>query len=113
MDVFNRFEASMLKHLGATHKDSADQWPETKRRIQSGFLAVKRVAKYWSLGTGHGRGIGAGPTNANKLRVMRSVIEGTLLACGNLGFGPWFKKRKPTKSWLEVSGVVWGWTDTV
>ena len=80
-DVLNKFEVRMLKHLGATHCDSADQWAETKRRVQAGFFAVKRVAKYWSLGSKRGRGSRSGLSNCRKLRVMRCVLEGTLLAC--------------------------------
>ena len=71
-----------MKHLGATHCDNADQWVETEKRVQAGFYAVKRVAKYWSLGTSHGRGSGTGLHTTKKLRVMRAVVEGTLLACG-------------------------------
>ena len=81
MDVLHRFEVRLLKHLGAAHCDSADQWAETKRRVQAGFFAVKRVAKYWSLGTHRGRGNKRGLTHSRKLRVMRCVVEGTLLAC--------------------------------
>ena len=82
MDVLNQFESRTLKHLGALHSDNADQWPETKKRVQAGFYAVKRVAKYWSLGTNRGWGNQAGLNNSRKLRVMRCVLEGTLLACG-------------------------------
>ncbi|CAE7729143.1 HFA1 [Symbiodinium sp. CCMP2592] len=81
-EVLNEFEAKTLKHLGATHCDNADQWAETKKRVQAGFYAVKRVAKYWSLGTSHGRGAGMGLHTTKRLRVMRAVVEGTLLACG-------------------------------
>ncbi|CAE7713008.1 unnamed protein product [Symbiodinium sp. CCMP2592] len=81
-EVLNEFEAKTLKHLGATHCDNADQWAETKKRVQAGFYAVKRVAKYWSLGTSHGRGAGMGLHTTKRLRVMRAVVEGTLMACG-------------------------------
>ena len=37
-DVLHRFEARLLKHLGATHTDNADQWAETKKRVQAGFF---------------------------------------------------------------------------
>ena len=80
-DVLNQFETKVLKHLGARHRDNADQWAETKKRVQAGFFAVKRVAKYWSMGTDRGRGSQAGLATARKLRVMRCVLEGTLLAC--------------------------------
>ena len=80
-EVLNQFEARVLKHLGATRRDSADQWTETKKRVQAGFFAVKRIAQYWSLGTERGRGKSAGLATARKLRVMRCVLEGTLLAC--------------------------------
>ena len=80
-DVLNQFETKVLKHLGATHRDNADQWAETKKRVQAGFFAVKRVAKYWSMGTNRGRGSQAGLATARKLRVMRCVLEDTLLAC--------------------------------
>ena len=43
-DVLNQFEARLLKHLGATHCDNADQWAETKKRVQAGFFAVKRIS---------------------------------------------------------------------
>ena len=41
-EVFNRCETSALKHLGATHRDNADQWAETKKRAQAGIFAVKK-----------------------------------------------------------------------
>ena len=41
MDVLNKFKSRTLKHLGALHSDNADLWPETKKRAQAGFYAVK------------------------------------------------------------------------
>ena len=81
-EVLHRFEARALKHLGATHTANADQWAETRRRVQAGFFAVKRIAKLWSLGSHRGRGSHRGLTTTRKLKVMRAVLEGTLLACG-------------------------------
>ena len=79
MDVTREFEQKTMKHLGAFLK-----WPDTKKRVQAGFLAVKRIAKLWSLGSPHGRGRQTGLSTSRKLKVMslRSVVEGTLLACG-------------------------------
>ena len=71
-----------MKHLGAFLNDSADYWPDTRKRVQAGFFAVRRIAKLWSLGTARGRGSGAGLSKTRKLRVMRTVVEGALLACG-------------------------------
>ena len=48
----------------------------------SGILCGQRVTQYWSLGTNRGRGNQTGLNNSCKLRVMRCVLEGTLLACG-------------------------------
>ena len=80
-DVLNKFEKRLLKHVGATHCDNADQWAETKKRVQAGFFAVKRISKCWSIGINRGRGNSKGLAQARKLRVMRCVLEGTLLAC--------------------------------
>ena len=82
MEVFNQFETRALKHLGSMLTDNADQWRETNRVVQAGFYAVKRLAKIWSLGTPRGRGSSGGLTSVRKLKVMRAVLEGTLLACG-------------------------------
>ena len=82
MEVFNHFETRALKHLGSMLTDNADQWRETNRVVQAGFYAVKRLAKIWSLGTPRGRGSSGGLTTVRKLKVMRTVLEGTLLACG-------------------------------
>jgi ribonuclease HI len=81
-EVLNEFEVKFLKHLGATLTDTGDQWKETSRRVQAGFFAVRRIAKLWSLGSNRGRGSRTGLSNERKLRVMRCVLEGTLLACG-------------------------------
>ena len=81
-EVLNKFEQKTVKHLGAFLDDSADYWPDTKKRVQAGFFAVRRIAKLWSLGTARGRGNSAGLNKARKLRVMRTVLEGTLLAGG-------------------------------
>lgn len=42
MDVTREFEQKTMKHLGAFLNDTADYWPDTKKRVQAGFLAVKR-----------------------------------------------------------------------
>ena len=82
MEVLHQYERRLLKHLGATLSDNAAQWAETNRRVQAGFFAVKRVAKLWSLGTHRGRGSGRGLSITRKLKIVRAVLEGTLLACG-------------------------------
>ncbi|CAJ1414131.1 unnamed protein product, partial [Effrenium voratum] len=82
MEVLEEFECRTLKHLGTLLSDKADLWPETKRRFQAGFFAVRRVAKLWSLGSHRGRGSTGGLSTCRKLKVMRAVIEGTVLACG-------------------------------
>ena len=46
-EVLNQFESRLLKHLGATHTGTADQWTETKKRVQACFFAVTRIARYW------------------------------------------------------------------
>ena len=93
-NVFNEFEVQFLKHLGATLTDNADQWAETKKRVQAGSFAVKRIAKLWSLGTHRGRGKRAGLSNARRLRVMKCVLEGTLLACGKTRVWNLVQERK-------------------
>ena len=72
MDVPREFEQRTIKHLGAFLNDSADYWPDTKKRVQAGFLAVKRIARYWSLGSPHGRGLKQGLATDRKLKVMRA-----------------------------------------
>ena len=80
-EVLSQFERRTMKHLGAFLNDCADYWPDTKKRVQAGFLAVKRIARLWSLGTPHGRGSSRGLSNSRKLKVMKAVLEGTVLAC--------------------------------
>ena len=50
-EVLSQFKRRTMKHLGAFLNDCADYWPDTKKRVQAGFLAVKRIARLWSLGT--------------------------------------------------------------
>ena len=52
-----------------------------KKRVQAGFFAVKRIARRWSLDTERGRSKRGGLSTVRELRVMRCVLEGTLLAC--------------------------------
>ena len=94
MDVLNIFEKRLLKHLGATHTDNADQWAETTKRLQAGFYAVKRIAKYWSLGSDHGRGRRSGLSTHRKLKIMRCVVEGTLLSCSKTRVWSLVQERK-------------------
>ena len=82
VETLHQFEQRTIKHLGAFLNDSGDYWPDTKKRVQAGFFAVRRVARLWSLGTPRGRGSHKGLTQARKLKVMRAVLEGTVLACG-------------------------------
>ena len=96
-EVLNQFESRLLKHLGATHTDNADQWTETKKRVQAGFFAVKRIARYWSLDTARGRGKRGGLSTSRKLRVMRCVLEGTLLACGKSRVWSLAQERKANR----------------
>ncbi|CAK9056851.1 LINE-1 retrotransposable element ORF2 protein (ORF2p) [Includes: Reverse transcriptase [Durusdinium trenchii] len=48
-EVLSQFERRTMKHLGAFLNDCADYWPDTKKRVQAGFLAVKRIARLWRL----------------------------------------------------------------
>lgn len=93
-EVLNQFEHKTIKHLGAFLNDSADYWTDTKKRVQAGFFAVRRVARLWSLGTAHGRGSNKGLSNSRKLKIMRSVLEGTLLACGKTRVWSKVQERK-------------------
>ena len=80
-ETLAQFERRTLKHLGAFLNDCADYWPDTRKRVQAGYLAVKRIARLWSLGTPHGRGCRPGLSTHRKLKVMKAVLEGTVLAC--------------------------------
>ena len=94
VEVLNEFEKHTLKHLGAFLNDCADYWPDTKKRVQAGYLAVKRIARLWSLGTPHGRGKRGGVATSRKLKVMRTVVEGTVLACGKTRVWSKVQERK-------------------
>ena len=91
-----------MKHLGAFLNDSADYWPDTRKHVQAGFFAVRRIAKLWSLGTARGRGNNAGLNKARKLRVMCTVLEGNWLVV-KLEFGLRRKKGKPNRFCQGVS----------
>ena len=69
MEVLHQFEKRVLKHLGAIHVDNADQWAETKRRVQAGFFAVRRIAKLWSLDTQRGCGKKGGLATVRRLKI--------------------------------------------
>ena len=102
-EVLNKFEQKTVKHLGAFLNDSADYWPDTKKRVQAGFFAVRRIAKLWSLGTARGRGNSAGLNKARKLQVMRTVLEGTLLAGGKTR--TWSKAQERKAQQVLSSGI--------
>ena len=78
-----KLAARLRKHLGAPHTDNADQWAETAKRVQAGFFAVKRVARYWSLDTARSKKKRGGLSTSRKLRAMQCVLDGALLACSN------------------------------
>ena len=93
-EVLNQFEQRTLKYLGAFLTDSGDGWADTRKRVQAGFFAVRRIARLWSLGTFKGRGSNRGLTNHRKLKVMKTVLEGTLLACGKTRVWTKVQERK-------------------
>lgn len=82
LEPLNAFECRTLKHLGAFLNDSGDYWSDTKRKAQAGFFAVPRIARLWSFGSPRGRGFKSGLASSRRLKVMRAVVEGTVLACG-------------------------------
>ena len=105
-----RFSFSIShKHVGATLTDNAEKWAETKKRVQTRFFAVRRIAKLWSLGTHRGRGKPgkrAGLANARLLHVMKCVLEGALLACGTPRVWNLVQERKANQvlsSWSSRS----------
>ena len=93
-EVMQQFEQHTLKYLGAFLTDSGDGWADTRKRVQAGFFAVKRIARLWSLGIHKGRGSHRGLSNHRKLRVMKTVFEGTLLACGKTRVWSTVQERK-------------------
>ena len=93
-DTLNQFEQHTLKYLGAVLTDSGDGWADTRNRVQAGFFAVRRIARLWSLGTHRGRGVRRGLTTQRRLRVMKTVLEGTLLACGKTRVWSKVQERK-------------------
>ena len=107
-EVLSQFERCTMKHLGAFLNDCADYWPDTKKRVQAGFLAVKRIARLWSLGTPHGRGSSRGLSNSRKLKVMKAVLEGTVLACSRSRVWSTVQEKKCSKFFPAVFVVVQG-----
>jgi hypothetical protein len=78
-DVRREFEAEVVRHLGAMHREDGDRCADTGKRISVAHALVRAIAKGWSIGTSHGRGRESGIDIPTRLQVLESCVMGALL----------------------------------
>ena len=74
-EVKNKGEKEIVRHVGGYLTEDARQDEDTRKRVINTRNKIRDVAKAWSMGTKHGRGVGSRIQMSTRLQVMRAVTD--------------------------------------